>query len=399
MKNKSLEVIKSKIKLRVSGKNVNRYLLRLSKNHISLLSVLKKSKDEYDILIYFKDYELAQKLNTIYDIHIIEYGGWEQEKKYLKKNKWIFLALIFSLLFLFFLSRLIFEVEIVTNDQAMKNRLLKELKELSIDKYHFQKSYQELQTIKTKLLETHHDDIEWLEIERIGTKYRVRFEPRIIEPDKKTTKERHLIAKKNAIIKKVESSTGQIVKGKNDYVKKGDIIVSGYISLNDSVKKTVSATGTVYGEVWYEVDVFYPFGYYEETKTGRKKEVYVIEFLSHRIELLNFHPFYDKIINSSTILEKRGFPIRFTKEKQEEVNIISSIETVEEATLKAVDLANKKIESKLNEEEYVLKYKIINREIENNGVRLKVFFSVYEDITDYLEIAPYVEEKDEGDNS
>ena len=101
MKNKSLEVIKSKIKLRVSGKNVNRYLLRLSKNHISLLSVLKKSKDEYDILIYFKDYELAQKLNTIYDIHIIEYGGWEQEKKYLKKNKWIFLALIFSLLFLF----------------------------------------------------------------------------------------------------------------------------------------------------------------------------------------------------------------------------------------------------------------------------------------------------------
>ena len=316
MKNKSLEVIKSKIKLRVSGKNVNRYLLRLSKNHISLLSVLKKSKDEYDILIYFKDYELAQKLNTIYDIHIIEYGGWEQEKKYLKKNKWIFLALIFSLLFLFFLSRLIFEVEIVTNDQAMKNRLLKELKELSIDKYHFQKSYQELQTIKTKLLETHHDDIEWLEIERIGTKYRVRFEPRIIEPDKKTTKERHLIAKKNAIIKKVESSTGQIVKGKNDYVKKGDIIVSGYISLNDSVKKTVSATGTVYGEVWYEVDVFYPFGYYEETKTGRKKEVYVIEFLSHRIELFNFHPFYDKIINSSTILEKRGFPIRFTKEKQ-----------------------------------------------------------------------------------
>ena len=399
MKNKSLEVIKSKIKLRVSGKNVNRYLLRLSKNHISLLSVLKKSKDEYDILIYFKDYELAQKLNTIYDIHIIEYGGWEQEKKYFKKNKWIYLALIFSLLFLFFLSRLIFEVEIVTNDQAMKNRLLKELKELSIDKYHFQKSYQELQTIKTKLLETHHDDIEWLEIERIGTKYRVRFEPRIIEPDKKTTKERHLIAKKNAIIKKVESSTGQIVKGKNDYVKKGDIIVSGYISLNDSVKKTVSATGTVYGEVWYEVDVFYPFGYYEETKTGRKKEVYVIEFLSHRIELFNFHPFYDKIINSSTILEKRGFPIRFTKEKQEEVNIISSIETVEEATLKAVDLANKKIESKLNEEEYVLKYKIINREIENNGVRLKVFFSVYEDITDYLEIAPYVEEKDEGDNS
>ena len=316
MKNRSIEIVKSKIKLRIAGKNVNRYLLRLSKNHISLLSIHKLSKDECLVLIYFKDYELAQKLNTIYDIHIVEYGGWEKEKKSLGKNKWIILSLFVSVLFLFFVSKLIFEVEIVTNDQEMKNKLTKELKELSIDKYHFQKSYQELQDIKAKLLEIHHDDIEWLEIERVGTKYRIRFEPRIIEPSKEETSYRHLVAKKNAIIKKVESSSGQILREKNDYVKKGDIIVSGYISLNGTVKETVSAIGTVYGEVWYEVEVFYPFGYYEQTKTGKKKEVFVLEFLSHRLELFNFSPFYDKITNSTTLLEKRGFPIRFSKELQ-----------------------------------------------------------------------------------
>ncbi len=125
----------------------------------------------------------------------------------------------------------------------------------------------------------------------------------------------------------------------------------------------------------------------------------MLTFLSKLIELFNFHPFYDKIYYSSILLEKRGFPIRFVKEKQEEVNTISSIETIEEATLKAVDLANKKIEAKLSDEERILKYKIMNREIENNGVTLKVFFSVYENITDYLEITPYVEEKNEGDAS
>ncbi len=399
MKNKSLEVVKSKVKLRIIGKNVNRFLLRLSKNSISLLSIEKKNKDECYLIIYFKDYELLQQLNTIYDIHIIEYGGWAKEKKQLNKNKWILLFLTLSIVFLYFLSKMIFEIEIVTNDQNMKNVLMKELKSLSIDKYHFQKSYQELQIIKEKILENHHTDIEWLEIEKIGTKYRVRFEPRIVEPSKIEEGYRHLIASKNAIIKKVESSKGQIIKGMNDYVKKGDIIVSGYVSLNDSVKETVSATGIVYGEVWYEVEVFYPFGYYEQTKTGRKKDVYVVEFLSHQIELFNFHPFYDKIVNNKTVLEKRGFPIRFIKQNQEEVNTISAIETVEEATLKAVDLAQKKITDKLENEEKILKYKIINRVIENNGVRLKVFFSVYEDITDYLEITPYVEVKDEGDNS
>ena len=249
MKNKSIEVVRSKVKLSITGKNVNRYLLRLAKNHVALLSVEKKSKDACFLLIYFKDYEIVQKLNTIYEVHIVEYGGWEKQKKSFLKSKWIYLFLVFSCVFLFFLSKMIFEIEIVTNDQVMKRRLLKELKDLSISKYHFQKSYDDLQLIKSQLLEMHHDDIEWLEIEKVGTKYRIRFEPRIIKPSKEETGYRHVVAGKNAIIRKVESSKGQIIRGKNDYVKKGDIIVSGYISLNESVKQTVSATATVYGEV------------------------------------------------------------------------------------------------------------------------------------------------------
>jgi len=47
----------------------------------------------------------------------------------------------------------------------------------------------------------------------------------------------------------VESSNGQIIRGQNDYVKKGDIIISGYISLNGSVKETVSSLGNVYGSM------------------------------------------------------------------------------------------------------------------------------------------------------
>ena len=68
MKNKHIEAVRSKVKLSITGKNVNRYLLRLAKNRIPLLSVDKKTKDTCFVLIYFKDYEEIQKLNTIYDI-------------------------------------------------------------------------------------------------------------------------------------------------------------------------------------------------------------------------------------------------------------------------------------------------------------------------------------------
>ncbi len=399
MKNRGIEVVKSKVKLVIQGKNPRRFLLRLAKNHINLLKLEYKGPEEYFVIIYYKDYEKVLKLNTTYEIHILEYGGFLKEKESFFKNKWIFLAILLALLLLFFLSKMIFKVEIITNDQDMRELLLLELKNYDIEKFHFQKSYQELETIKESILKNHHNELEWLEIESIGTTYRVRYEPRILTPKKETPPYRHLVASKDAIIQKVESSTGQVLKNQNDYVKKGDIIVSGYVSLNGEIKKTVSATGTVYGETWYEVDVFYPFGYFEQVKTGKKKTVYVFEFFTHRIELFNFHPFYDKIYRSEILLEKRPIPIRLVRDFQEEVHTTSSITTPEEAKEKAILLATTKIENTLSGDEKILKNRVIHEEVESDGVRLQVFFSVYEDITDYLEIPLYEEEEHEEGSS
>ena len=45
----------------------------------------------------------------------------------------------------------------------------------------------------------------------------------------------------------MDVSSGQIVKNVNSYVKKGEVIVSGYITLNDSIKNNVSSNGIIYG--------------------------------------------------------------------------------------------------------------------------------------------------------
>ncbi len=394
MKNESIEAWKSKVKLLIRGKNVSRFLLRLHHAHIPILEVQKKSKEEVFIIIYFKDYEFVQKQNTIYDIHLVEYGGFLKQKKLFWKNRFLFFFLLLGLLFLFFFSHLIFHIEIITNDEKMRIELLEELKSYGITKGKWKKNYDTLEKIKEEILNTHKDTLEWIEIETIGTTYRVRFEPRIEETKEDSTVPRHLIASKNAILKKVESSKGQVMKTLNEYVKKGDIIVSGYLFLNDQIENTVSATGHAYGETWYEVDIFYPFGYYEKKQTGRKKKVYAFEFLSHRIELFNFHPFYDKIETRKVILEKRGIPFRFLELNQKEVEITSYIQTEEETASAAISLAITKIEGTLEGEEKILDYQIIQKKIEKDGVRLKIFFSVYEEITDYLEIEPSREEKD-----
>lgn len=381
-----LEQFKSKVQIAIKGKNVKRFLFKLYKNRINILNVKKINNNEMYIWIYFKDYDKLVKLNTIYEVFIVDYGGMIKSKRLLNKNKFILFFVITSLIFLFIISKLIFDVEVITNDSKMKDKLLYELSLYDLKKYKFQKNYNEIQIIKDKILDKYRDEIEWLEIELIGTNYIVKYEPRIMNDSTNNLKLRHIVARRDAVIYSVTSSKGQILKNKNDYVKKGDIIVSGNIFLNEEVKDTVSAKGTVLGEVWYEVDVFYPFAYYEQRKTGKEKDVYVINFLNRRLELFNFKPFYDKISKDKVIIKHEILPFKLIKERHIEVNTISSIKTEELVYLDAVSLAVSKIENKLNQGEFIKIYKVINKKLNDKGIELRIFFSVVEDITEYVEI-------------
>ena len=141
---------------------------------------------------------------------------------------------------------------------------------------------------KKKILEDNKDKIEWIEITETGTSYIIRVEERKIKEDNDDNVSYDIVSSKNAIIYSIEATSGEKVKKTNDYVTKGDVIISGSITKPDGNKIIGTAKGEVYGEVWYVVEVDYPFIYKEETQTGKVKEVYVINFLGHRISLFDF---------------------------------------------------------------------------------------------------------------
>ena len=125
--------------------------------------------------------------------------------------------------------------------------------------------------IKKQILEKHKNRIEWLEIENVGTKYIIRVEERILNNIEENGSPRDIVAKKDAIIKRIDAYSGEVLKNKLDYVRRGDIIISGNIHLNEEVKNHVEAKGKVYGEVWYKVSLEYPLHYEEVTYTNKKK--------------------------------------------------------------------------------------------------------------------------------
>ena len=189
-----------------------------------------------------------------------------------------------------------------------------------------------------------------------------------------------------AIIKEIKAEHGQIIKEINSYVKKGDTIISGNIMDNEVIKNTVPAEGVVYGEVWYEINITYPFVYQETKELENTKEVYVIKFLNKNIELFNKNKFKTKKIKEKNIISNNLLPISIVKQNQTETEEIQELLTIDEAIKKASDKGIEKIKNNLKEHEFIINYKILNTNIKENELELSMFFSVYENITEYQEI-------------
>lgn len=376
----------NRIQLRVEGKNLERFIKRLITHKISLLKVIQIDRKTLLITIYEKDYEKLKELKTIYRINIIDTYGVSRFKKKWKKNHVLLLSIFLGLAVLIALSHIIYQVEIVYLDKDVRNFLKRELEKEGIHRYQWKKNYQQLEQIKKKIIKNNQDKIEWMEIETVGTKYVIRVEMRKQASKKKEPNIRHIVAKKDAIVRRVEASQGEIIRKNNDYVKSGDIIISGEIKLNEEVKNKVSAKGKVYGEVWYEVEVEIPYHYYDVKKTGRKNTVYTVEYFNHRFELFNSKPFRQKECQVDKIWEHFVLPIRFQKEEQTEVIKTDKILTKNEAVQQAVELGIDKMQERLTKKEKIIDVKTLKTTQKNSKMVVDMFFTVYEDITAYGEV-------------
>lgn len=383
MKNKIVYILKSKIKLKITGKNINRFILRLNNNNIDILNCNSINKNETNITIYYSDYKKLNDIKTIYNIETLDTFGIIKIKKKLSINKYLILFIILGFISLKILSNIIFNIDIIYNDKEIINFLKTELKQYGIKEKSIKKNYNEIQKIKEEILNKYKDKIEWLEIETKGTKYIVRLELRKINEKKEQLQNRNIVAKKDAIIKEIKAKSGQVTKEINNYVKKGDIIISGDIYVDEQLKTTIPAEGSVYGETWYEVKVTYPFVYYEEKETNNKKTIYSIKLFNKNIELFNFNPFKKKKSNETVLLKSNVFPISLIKQEQTEKIIIDQILTTDEALNKALEKGLEQVKNNLKESEYIINYKILNTNIRENELELNIFFSIYEDITDY----------------
>ncbi len=377
------------IKVKVEGKNVNNYLKWLIKNKISIYKLNIKGSSILYLLISNKDYDILSTYSKSYKITIIKYYGIKKYLHFIYKNIIIFISLFISIILLFILSKMIFSIDIIYNDREMISLVQNELNKHEIKRFRFKKNYKELFKIKKEILDNNKDKLEWIEIIESGTKYIVKLVERTKETEEKSFAYQSVVASKNAIITSIKAYNGEKVKEVNDYVKKGEIIISGTLTEPSGEIIYKKAKGIVLGEVWYKLEVDYPFYYKEEKLTGKKKEGYVINFLNKRIPLLGYSSYHTYEKDTNAIFEDNIFPFSFIKEKQYETIVKEEIYTPEEVVNHAIEYAKDKLLKNNNKIIEIKKVQVLNKKTNSSNISIEFFVSVIEDITKIEEINIY----------
>ena len=267
-----------------------------------------------------------------------------------------------------------------------------ELEENKIKKMSLIPSFNKRKKIIERIIKENKDDIEWLEIERKGSKLLVKVTQRKLNNKNEELNNRHIVAKKSGIIKRVEASSGVILKKKNDYVNKGDIIVSGDIIKDETVKGQVIAKGLVYAEVWYKVNISYPLYYEEVLYLDEIKPNIIVEIFNKKYQLRK--NYVDSYLEKNKVLiDDNIFPFKVSLCKQRKIKKNKQKLTKEEAIKKAIEIANNKLSVKLDEDEYIIDKKTLNYTLNESTIIVDVFFKVYENITDYKNTDPILQEE------
>ena len=331
------------------------------------------------------NYEKIYKYFKLYDISLYEVRGLLKYRNILKQNIIFIISMIIGLIFLYLLTFITFDIKIMTNNTELIKIIQNELETSNLKKYQFVKSYSEKEQIKNNVLNSYKDKFEWIEIDRVGTKYYIYLLERIIQKEKEEHYQ-HIVAKKNAVILEIKATSGEIIRKVNDYVNKGDIIVSGLIKKNDDVKNIVAAKGQIYGETWYNVKVLLPKSYIDKVYTGKSKNRISLNVLGKKFFLFKGQNYSNEEYNDKVILKSKLLPISLNYTSIRETKNDTYFYTYQDALDIGLAKAKEKLINSLPLNSKILYQKKLKLYEEDSKIIIEVFFKVYENITDYQEI-------------
>ena len=236
--------------------------------------------------------------------------------RYRKRKLFLFLLIPIALM-VFTSSTYIWNIEIVGAENIDINELLTQLSEEGVSIGKRKSSVESKNVINSIRLKR--SDIAWLSIDMKGTNVIVTLveaeeKPEIIDKDEYC----NIVAAEQGLITKITADTGTAQAKVGDIVKKGDVLIGGYMQGKYTDTRYVHAKGEVKAKVWYTKKTNSGLTREISKETGVSENKYSININNFKINLYKTLPNfenYDTIIETNKIKLFSNFylPIEITK--------------------------------------------------------------------------------------
>ena len=364
--------------IQIKGKNPKRILSKLFKLGIDIYDIEYK-KNVITFKTTYINYTKIKNIKTTYEITILRVSGINRIKYLFKRYRMFLIFFLLSIFVIILFTNFILFINYETESSELKTLLKSELKKNGVTLYSYRKSYHELETIKNNIKNDNKSKIEWIELERNGVVLNVRV---IERKDKNkniiTDDVTDIVASKNGYIRKIYASSGEILKNKDDYVKKGDIIVSGNIFKNSNVVSRVRAKADVYAEVWYIIKANMSDTKTVLSKSNDGESRFVITVLNKDLILFKINK--NISLEKENILMKNNLLTLKIQNKKNTHNIKKKYKDKEMISIlynNIISSMNKSLDTK----EYIIYEKVLKNYKENGKMFIEVFIKTYENIS------------------
>lgn len=309
-----------------------------------------------------------------------------------RKRKIFAVATIVIAIFIFIITKFIWNVEVVGNEKVSSDEIKKMVAEYGISEGKL-KSNINTQKV-SNLIRLNRNEFSWVGITIKGTNAIISVEEIVETPeiiDK--TEICNIVAKEDAIISKIVVQNGTARVNVGDEVKKGDLLVEGVMEGTYTGVRQVHAEANILGKILYSKERKESFVQNEKVKTGNEEEK--IEICINNFKI-NFNKGVSKFEKYDTITTNKKlkifsdfyFPISLKKHtnlEYENVQKTYSKEQLEEKILRALE---EEMEAEYEISKYEEKYKKRDAytNVEQDGITVKLVYEIQREITEKQEM-------------
>ena len=380
-----LNYILGYVNIVVEGYFIERFINICRSKNILLWNMNREKSSILHTNIGIKDFKNIRKIakKTKCKVNIKSKRGFPFLFNRYKKRKIFFILLVLVFILLGVSSNFVWNIDVITKSNISEEELIKDLNEcgLQIGKI---KSSLDLNKIVNEI-RLKRDDIAWIGISIKGTNALIEVveateKPEIINKDEYC----NIVSDKEGVITKINVQNGTALVKVGDVVKKGTILVGGWIEGKYTGVRNLHSVADIEAKVWYTKNKKVYFKQDVTRDTGNTETKYRINFNNFKI---NLYKTLSKFENYDTIEENKKIKLFSNFYLPIEITKITNKETVTEQVTYTEQQLKENTISELEEElnkEIGENKNVINKHVninkENDYIEVELIYEVLETI-------------------